>query len=105
MPLQDSSWGDMKIETQEQLEERMSRPSEADIAAMREMEGDILILGVGGKMGPTLAQLIRRSADLRDQREHRVGQLDATFGGQRDVGGERRRARGPVDQRHPLLRR
>lgn len=62
-PLQDSSWGEMKIEDQQQLEERMSRPTEADVAAMRAMEGDVLILGVGGKMGPTLAQLIRRSAD------------------------------------------
>lgn len=58
----------MNITTLEQLEERMSRPSEADIAAMREMEGDILILGVGGKMGPTLAQLIRRSADAAGRR-------------------------------------
>jgi nucleoside-diphosphate-sugar epimerase len=63
MPLQDSSWGDMKITGQEQLEERMSRPTDADIAAMRTLEGDVLILGVGGKMGPTLAQLIQRSAD------------------------------------------
>jgi nucleoside-diphosphate-sugar epimerase len=63
MPLQDSSWGDMKITNQEQLEERMSRPTDADIAAMRTLEGDVLILGVGGKMGPTLAQLIQRSAD------------------------------------------
>jgi nucleoside-diphosphate-sugar epimerase len=63
MPLQDLSWGDMKINDQEQLEERMSRPTDADIAAMCTMEGDVLILGVGGKMGPTLAQLIRRSAD------------------------------------------
>jgi nucleoside-diphosphate-sugar epimerase len=53
----------MKIETVQQLEERMSRPTEADIAAMREINGDVIILGVGGKMGPTLAQLIRRSAD------------------------------------------
>jgi nucleoside-diphosphate-sugar epimerase len=61
-PLQDSNWGDMKIENLQQLEERMSRPTEADVAAMRELQGDVLILGVGGKMGPTLAQLIRRSA-------------------------------------------
>jgi len=63
MPLRDLSWGDMKIETVQQLEERMSRPSEADIKAMSEINGDVIILGVGGKMGPTLAQLIRRSAD------------------------------------------
>jgi nucleoside-diphosphate-sugar epimerase len=75
-PLQDSSWGDMKInkiKTQEQLEERMSLPTEADIAAMRALEGDVLILGVGGKMGPTLAQLIRRSADAAKKKLRVMG--------------------------------
>jgi nucleoside-diphosphate-sugar epimerase len=61
-PLLDSSWGDMRIENVQQLEERMSRPTEADVEALRQLQGDVLILGVGGKMGPTLAQLIRRSA-------------------------------------------
>jgi nucleoside-diphosphate-sugar epimerase len=72
-PLQDLSWDDMKIKTQEQLEERMSRPSEADIEAMRTMDGDILILGVGGKMGPTLAQLIRRSAEAAGKKTRVIG--------------------------------
>ncbi|MEO6982234.1 MAG: hypothetical protein ABI072_03870 [Edaphobacter sp.] len=58
----------MKIEDQQQLEERMSRPTEADVAAMRTMEGDVLILGVGGKMGSKLAQPIRRSADAPERR-------------------------------------
>lgn len=71
--LQDSNWGDMKIKTQEQLEERMARPSEADVAAMCAMEGDILILGVGGKMGPTLAQLIRRAADASGKKIRVMG--------------------------------
>src|SRR5215469_12648930 len=53
----------MKITNEQQLEERMSRPTAADVDAMRELEGDVLILGVGGKMGPTLAQLVRRSSE------------------------------------------
>src|SRR6266702_1869970 len=73
MPMQDSSWGEMKIQNQKQLEDRMSRPSEADVASMREMEGDVLILGVGGKMGPTLAQLIRRSADAAGKKIRVMG--------------------------------
>jgi len=63
----------MKIKDQQQLEERMSRPTEADIEAMRAMEGDVLILGVGGKMGPTLAQLIRRSADAAEKKIRVMG--------------------------------
>jgi nucleotide-binding universal stress UspA family protein len=45
----------MKIANVTELEERLSRPSDAVIAAMRAMDGDLLILGAGGKMGPSLA--------------------------------------------------
>jgi nucleoside-diphosphate-sugar epimerase len=47
----------------ERLEERLSRPSEEDAQAMRSMQGDLMILGVGGKMGPTLARLAQRALD------------------------------------------
>ncbi len=47
----------------EELEEELSRPSEADVEFLRQLEGDILILGAAGKMGPTLARLCRRAAD------------------------------------------
>jgi nucleoside-diphosphate-sugar epimerase len=50
--------------TVETLEDELSRPSEADIAFMGRIEGDILILGAGGKMGPSLARRARRAADL-----------------------------------------
>ena len=49
------------IETVEQLEEVLSRPNDGDRALMRELEGDLLILGVGGKMGPSLARRARRA--------------------------------------------
>src|SRR3989440_1067073 len=51
------------INTVEELEEQLSCPAAADISAMTELEGDVLILGAGGKMGPTLALLARRAAD------------------------------------------
>lgn len=51
------------IETVEQLSEVMSRPTPEVVQAMAEMEGDLLILGVGGKMGPTLAKLAKRAID------------------------------------------
>ena len=47
----------------EELENELSRPSEADVEFLRQLEGDILILGAGGKMGPSLARLCRRAAD------------------------------------------
>jgi nucleoside-diphosphate-sugar epimerase len=54
--------------TLETLEDQLSRPSEADIAFMRRIEGDILILGAGGKMGPSLARRARRAADAAGSR-------------------------------------
>src|ERR1041385_28325 len=51
------------INNEAELEERLSRPSDADAAALALLEGDLLILGAGGKMGPSLARLARRAAD------------------------------------------
>ena len=51
------------IHTETELEERLSRPTDADIAALSTLDGDILILGAGGKMGPSLARLLRRAAN------------------------------------------
>jgi nucleoside-diphosphate-sugar epimerase len=44
------------------LEELLARPSEAVVADLARLDGDILILGAGGKMGPTLAWMARRAA-------------------------------------------
>ena len=52
----------MSPRNEEELEELLSRPSEADVTAMRELGGDLLILGVAGKMGPSLALRARRAA-------------------------------------------
>jgi nucleoside-diphosphate-sugar epimerase len=48
-----------------QLEEVMSRPSDALVADLRGVPGDIMVLGVGGKMGPTLARMAKRAAPDR----------------------------------------
>lgn len=47
------------------LEEVMSRPSEALRRALEKVSGDIMILGVAGKMGPTLARLAKRAVPDR----------------------------------------
>lgn len=51
------------IATVEELEERLSRPTDLDVKTMADLEGDLLILGAGGKMGPSLAHRARRAAD------------------------------------------
>jgi nucleoside-diphosphate-sugar epimerase len=51
------------VESVEELERRLSEPSEADRTFMRGLRGDIIILGAGGKMGPSLAKLAKRAAE------------------------------------------
>jgi len=51
-----------RFENVEALDEFLTAPGDALIADMAAIEGDILILGVSGKMGPTLARLARRAA-------------------------------------------
>ena len=46
------------IETEDQLIARMTSPSHMVRKAVEQLDGDILILGVTGKMGPTLAELL-----------------------------------------------
>lgn len=45
------------IRTIEELEAKLAEPSAELIADMGKIEGDIMLLGVGGKMGPSLARL------------------------------------------------
>ncbi len=44
------------------LEEFMTRPGEALTRDLAATEGDIIVLGIGGKMGPTLARMAKRAA-------------------------------------------
>jgi nucleoside-diphosphate-sugar epimerase len=44
------------------LEDVMTEPSAALVAAFGQIPGDLIILGVGGKIGPSLARLAKRTA-------------------------------------------
>lgn len=45
------------------LEDLLSEPSELAIRTFESVAGDVIILGAGGKMGPSLARMARRGAD------------------------------------------
>jgi nucleoside-diphosphate-sugar epimerase len=51
------------ITTDADLEDRLSRPSEADVACCARLDGDVLVLGAAGKMGPSLVRRIVRASD------------------------------------------
>jgi nucleoside-diphosphate-sugar epimerase len=53
------------------LEDLLSEPTPAAIEAMRGAGGDLVVLGVAGKMGPTLARMARRAMDAAGM-PHRV---------------------------------
>ncbi|UNK70699.1 epimerase [Microbacterium sp. H1-D42] len=55
-----------------ELEQNLSTPSDALVADMAHGRGDLVILGAGGKMGPTLAMLARRAFDLAGRTEDTV---------------------------------
>ena len=47
------------------LDELLCRPSQALIDDLKKVDGDIMVLGVAGKMGPTLAGLAKAAAPAR----------------------------------------
>ena len=47
----------------EQLYQELLQPSESLISDIKKLDGDILILGAGGKMGPALAKLAKQAVD------------------------------------------
>lgn len=51
------------IETESQLEDLLATPNAGDIAAMQQLSGDLLLLGAGGKMGPSLARRCQRAIE------------------------------------------
>ena len=45
------------------LDDLLSSPDDATTQALATLEGDVIVLGAGGKMGPTLARMARRALD------------------------------------------
>lgn len=61
------------IADEAELEEALSRPTPGLGAELARLEGDLVILGVGGKMGPTLARMARRALDEAGSKQAVVG--------------------------------
>ena len=57
----------------EQLEQDLLKPSEALVADMQALKGDIILLGVAGKMGPGMARLARQATDLAGVKRRIIG--------------------------------
>jgi nucleoside-diphosphate-sugar epimerase len=53
-------------QSEDELDEVLSTPRQATIDALRRSPGDVVVLGAGGKMGPTLARMAARAAEDAD---------------------------------------
>jgi len=76
----------------EQLEDMLSEPTEGVTETLGRLEGDIVVLGVGGKMGPSLARMAKRASDAAKVSRRVIGvdvfPDDALQAKLRDVGVE-----------------
>lgn len=61
------------IESVKQLEDVLSRPAPGVIQTMARVPGDLIVLGVGGKTGPSLARMARRASDEAGVRRRVIG--------------------------------
>jgi nucleoside-diphosphate-sugar epimerase len=57
----------------DQLDDLLSEPTPLAIETLARLDGDLLMLGVGGKMGPTLARMARRASDMAGVRRRIIG--------------------------------
>jgi nucleoside-diphosphate-sugar epimerase len=57
----------------DQLDDLLSEPTPLAVETLARLDGDLLLLGVGGKMGPTLARMARRASDAAGARRRVLG--------------------------------
>jgi len=68
-------------QTEEELEERLSRPDEATVDDLKALDGDFLVLGAGGKMGFSMSRLLRRALDDGGRKSTKVVAVSRFVGG------------------------
>jgi len=73
------------IADEPQLEDLLSQPSPEVIASLGQLPGDILILGVAGKMGPTLARMARRASEAAGVTRRVIGVARFSGGGEAEL--------------------
>jgi nucleoside-diphosphate-sugar epimerase len=62
-----------RVSDAEHLEELLSEPTDGVVETVGRLEGDVIVLGAGGKMGPSLARMLKRAADEAGVRKRIIG--------------------------------
>jgi len=73
-----------RMRTVEELEAKLAEPSAALIEDMKRIDGDIMLLGVGGKMGPSLARLAMNAIAAAGVKKRVIGVSRFSSGGLRE---------------------
>jgi nucleoside-diphosphate-sugar epimerase len=73
------------LTTETELEDALSEPSPEAIDAVAALSGDFLLLGVAGKMGPSLARMVRRALDAAGKKARVIGAARFSSGGEEDL--------------------
>ena len=55
--MQNTTW------SEEKLDALLSEPGDGAVSALDALDGDVMVLGAGGKVGPTLSAMLRKAAD------------------------------------------
>jgi len=58
--------------TEPDLNDQLSHPTQGVLDTLSRVEGDVMVLGAGGKMGPTLARMIKRAFETLGQTRRTV---------------------------------
>lgn len=62
-----------KISNNEQLEELLSRPTAEAVELFRKLDGDVIFLGIAGKIGPSLANMAKRACEQAGVKKRIIG--------------------------------
>lgn len=62
-----------RIDNVEHLDDLLSEPTDAAVQALGTLDGDLIVLGVAGKMGPTLARMAVRASERAGVRRRVIG--------------------------------
>ena len=73
-----------RIADAKQLDDLLCSPTRGVIETMRKLPGDVIVLGVAGKMGPTLAAMVKRASDAAGVKRKVIGVARFSSGGSED---------------------
>jgi nucleoside-diphosphate-sugar epimerase len=72
-------------ETEGELDQLLSEPTAEVVATMGRLRGDVIVLGVGGKMGPSLARMAHRASAAAGVRRRVIGASRFSGGGEKEL--------------------